>query len=251
MVIYIDILFLINFFMNIFILWAVSFVFLCKTTLKRLFFAAFLSAFMYCASIMYISFSLKCNLALSLVIESVMVVIAFKPKSTSIFFKNIIFTYVTAIVLGGVSFYVWNLFKGGFFSVKVLAISVLICYGAIKLFIGYADRFFVKRKSYTSVEIFINGSSLDFDALIDTGFSLSNPKIIIVEKSKIPLSGKESVTEIPFKSLGNENGIIFGIKSDFAIINGTKTENVIIGLFDGRLSKGEFNAIISPEIMKE
>ena len=51
---------------------------------------------------------------------------------------------------------------------------------------------------------------------------------------------------IPFKSLGNENGMLLGIRCDMAEADGIKIPNAVMAVYDGTLdSGGLFRAIIN------
>ena len=63
---------------------------------------------------------------------------------------------------------------------------------------------------------------------------------------------------IPFNSLGKENGLLLGVKADYikVIENGEyeheKLENVIIGMYNKKLSKdGLYNAIIGADLLEK
>ena len=112
-------------------------------------------------------------------------------------------------------------------------------------------------------------------ALADTGNSLKDnltgKDIIVAEysavKKLIPVDtgiNDDSVEEtdfknrlrlIPFKSIGNKNGVLLGVKADRAEISfqgNSKIEKteVILCLFSGKMDfDGSFNAIINYEIL--
>lgn len=252
--VYIDVLFAVNFFMDLFILWAVSFIFSVETNKKRLIIASLSGAFLYCIVVFCLKYYLYTNLIIFAAIQSVMVLIAFKIKSIKDFLKTSIYTYVSAMVIGGAAYWLYGLKKGGFFSVKLLLAVTILSYLTLKFGIGYIDRFVVKRKNYCKVKAVIESFEIDFTALIDTGNSLDR-RIIIVQRDVVENAIK-SLTDnrlgsISFKSLGSEKGVLSAIKADYAVINGIKVDNVILGLYDEKLSSGEFNAIVSPEIMGE
>lgn len=132
------------------------------------------------------------------------------------------------------------------------------------------------------LEIFYQGKLEKIKTLIDTGNLLKVPitqeDVIIVEKealknliSKDVLENIENIVSgkwldstsmydykfkiIPFSSLGNENGILLGFKPDYIKLNNeleTVKSNVVIGIYDGKLSKGNlYNSLIGINILKE
>ena len=60
---------------------------------------------------------------------------------------------------------------------------------------------------------------------------------------------------IPFTSLGKENGILLGLKADYITIeleeNSIKIQNIIIGIFNGTLTKtGKYHGLIGLDIIE-
>ena len=96
-------------------------------------------------------------------------------------------------------------------------------------------------------------------ALLDTGNSLTEPttgkKVTVVEKNIISSFNDVKVDKIyiiPYKSLGKENGILYGIQVDELIIRYEKyqktLDNAIVGIYNGKLSRdNRYNAILHSE----
>lgn len=124
-----------------------------------------------------------------------------------------------------------------------------------------------KNDMFCDLKIILNNKKIQLKAIIDTGNFLKEPitktPVIIVQKNILKeilpdvllnnlnniIMGEEldlqdmasKIRIIPFSSLGKENGIIIGVKADEAIIDYQEkqilTKNVIIGIYDGILSK--------------
>jgi len=122
-----------------------------------------------------------------------------------------------------------------------------------KLTITHIDRYILDRRRYCDIEVFIKDKKYNLNSLIDTGTFLyddnSKSHIIIAEKSIFKNDDIDYVIPISFRSLGCEEGYIYGIRGEKAIINNKTLKPVIIGLYDGKLSDGSFDSIISPEII--
>ena len=102
---------------------------------------------------------------------------------------------------------------------------------------------------------------------IDSGNTLKDPltnkPVIIVEQSKLEeIIGKDffkggdenfKIRFIPFKSIGKQNGMLTGIQPDLIYINHNediiKTKNVIIGIYDKKISK-HYSALIGLELLE-
>jgi len=133
---------------------------------------------------------------------------------------------------------------------------------------------------YCNIKIIINSKFTYINAIIDTGNFLREPitkmPVIVVEKNKLTniipnyilnnldkiINGEDinlgeyssKIRIIPFTSLGRENGILLGIKADEVLIeleeNNNIIENVIIGIYNGHLSKnGKYHALIGLELL--
>ena len=150
-------------------------------------------------------------------------------------------------------------------------------------------RYFKRKQGLESlrlaVTIFFNGQEVTVRGLIDTGNSLSDPvsgePVLVVEHSALmevlPAAMKEKdvctgdailliermmdtpwagrLRLIPFQSLGNDRGLLLGIKPDRVefVWKGQvrKVEKVVIGVHGRRLDiGGEYNAIINPSLIE-
>lgn len=171
--------------------------------------------------------------------------------------------------------------------IKFLAIGI----GLAILLIRYILRFHqyrISKENYiTNVVIGLNNKEVELAALIDTGNSLKEPitqqPVIIAEyciiKSILPEMVKKAYSErkeldlifiakimeeigddiklrlIPFKSLGNDSGILIGFKPDTIKIyleNETKrlTEDIIVAIYNDKLAADEqYNGLLHPEIL--
>ena len=136
------------------------------------------------------------------------------------------------------------------------------------------------------IEIEIKNKKEELIAMLDTGNLLKEPitntPVIIVEKKKLKnvipiqiLTNVDSIIKgnidenmqiedyinrfriIPFNSLGKQNGLLLGIKVDkIRIRHNEENEsirfNVIIGIYDGILSKNNnYNALIGLDMIEE
>lgn len=171
-----------------------------------------------------------------------------------------------------------NIWPGFIFAIAILWVGVAVL-----------PRYFKKRQGLESmkltVTIFMEGQGVTVRGLIDTGNSLCDPvtgePVVVVEHSALkdllpapmrdsgtctgdaisliermmdtPWSGRLRL--IPFQSLGNDRGLLLGIKPDRVEFNWDsrklKVEKVIIGVHGKRLDAGEeYNAIINPSLFE-
>lgn len=171
------------------------------------------------------------------------------------------------------------------FPAKLLIIAVIFSWILLKFTIGFIQKRMNKEKNFIPVSIELNNKYVDIIALVDTGNSLQDPithvPVIVVQFSAIKdilplevqnifLKYKENNLEIvaavmskssekikfrviPFKSLGNENGMLLGFKPDKVIVKGDEVKlisDIVIGVYNNRLSNdNEYVALLHPEIL--
>lgn len=144
-----------------------------------------------------------------------------------------------------------------------------------------------KNDMFCEIEIFIGEKSVKAKAMLDTGNMLKDPitrmPVIVVEKDilyeiipykildnleqiiggDIPNEFYEEINVeyiskfrvIPFTSLGRQNGLLLGFKASKVITyidsNEEELKNVIIGIYDKKLSKKDkYNALLGLEILE-
>lgn len=140
-----------------------------------------------------------------------------------------------------------------------------------------------KKALICDLEIFYKGNIKKVKTMIDTGNLLKEPitqtDVIIVEKESLKDLVEKDILEnldnilkgkwleenskiheyhfkvIPFMSLGNENGLLIGFKPDYIKIYDEEENvrsNVIVGIYDGRLSKTNlYTSLIGLEVLKK
>lgn len=179
-----------------------------------------------------------------------------------------------------------NVFVTGNGSIRnfIIAGSVL---GILLVKIGfdYLEGYYSREGNMVSLEIIINKGTSTIVALIDTGNSLKDPvtnaPVIVVyykailnifpneikrnikegrsyqeiQKALINSSYKSRIRAIPYKALGTDNGMLFGIRADRAVVRVKRktyaVDNPIIGLYDSPLSnEGEYDGLIYPELIR-
>lgn len=158
------------------------------------------------------------------------------------------------------------------FNMKYIIIGIIIAIFMIKIVFNYTHRKNMKKEYIYDVEIYFKDKFTKITALVDTGNSLIDPfskkPVFVVELESIdeflPIKIKDIVVSlsenniisfqdvlddlnkefplipIPFKSIGNEGGIILGFKPDYIVIKSLKEEfiknDIIIGIYNGKLS---------------
>ncbi|MCL2462054.1 MAG: sigma-E processing peptidase SpoIIGA [Defluviitaleaceae bacterium] len=257
--VYADVVFLINFLMDWLILWCAGKLARRKARFPRLLAGGAVMSLAYCLLVFFAPYNVFLNIAASLLILTAGAFAAFGRQKIRNFAKLILFSYITAFMLGGLGmalFYnsgVAGLLSAvtgssaGIFSVKVLIASVCGFYVLFRLGYIWFERRAMKRRICLDVKIFCDGSCAKLCALVDTGHSLRDPlsscPVIVAEaeclKCFIPdgLSNddlsevvkaaentglKGRLRMIPFESLGRQHGMLVGFRPDMVEITRDK-----------------------------
>ncbi|MGB9840981.1 sigma-E processing peptidase SpoIIGA [Thermovenabulum sp.] len=292
MVIYIDVVFLINMFMNFIILWATSFVLQKKIKFWKMLFGAFIGNLALIEMLLpekmnYLGKIIKFLLPFAVVMTS------FNPRSKLEFFRLLIVFIFMSFLTGAITlafYYLFNLdYVFNYPIINNISIKwwlLLLTTIFIVLFLKEIWPNFLKKVNkedmILDIQYTLNNRSGKAKALLDTGHELKEPidglLVVIIELEKIReilerkdfdiikkfyinpdynslvnnISDdiKKRLRIIPYKTIGNTNGILLGIKIDFLKIywkgKTSILENVILGLFEGALSSdGSYRALIN------
>ncbi len=171
--------------------------------------------------------------------------------------------------------------------IRFLVIGISLATILIRYIFRYHRTKLNKENFLTRVTINLNNKRANLVALIDTGNSLKEPitqrpviiaeydaiepilpdklKKLYTEKKELDLNVAARVMEeigneiklrlIPFKSIGNENGILIGFKPDSINVyldNEIKKmkEDIIVAIYNNKLAYDEqYNGLLHPEIL--
>jgi stage II sporulation protein GA (sporulation sigma-E factor processing peptidase) len=300
--IYIDMVFLINFIMDFFVLWAAGKFGRLTTTFKNLCLGAFIGA-LYAVLIFVPQLSFTTTFIAKVICSLLMVRASFGFGNFRRFLKSAAYFYLVSFIMGGAVLGSMYLFDDSLFILETwngIAVSAINFKTAwllvgliIALILGLWGASYIRQnlqqgpwlvKAY--LEIF--GQVIETDALVDTGNQLNDPitkePVMVIEHNK--LSGilppqliamfnkkdlpslDEQITTlkdpkwntrirlIPFSSLGNQNGMLLGIKPESVLIkDGSKTyanQRVVLGIYNRKLSsEGIYQALVHPDMLAE
>lgn len=292
--IYADSLFLINFIMVYFIFWTVNKFIKNKVKIKSLLLGAFLASLFYLIIVIFIPFKKYLSFFIISATILFSIFIAFKPKSLKDFLKIFLLVNLVSFAFGGACiaiFYYTNFANilGGMvnftlknLSLKLLLICIGLSYIIIKLSLNWYKRIFFKGQSFYEIILYKNKENIKLNALLDTGNCLKEPiskkPVLITEffaienilteplkkifknneendlEKLLALGYENNIRFIPFKSIGEKNGLMIGIKIDKLEIKSEKPiliKDAIIGISNIKISEnGLYNALLNPEMLK-
>lgn len=195
------------------------------------------------------------------------------PKELRKFIKCIIVMYFVTCVLGGIMhmIYYYTAFGCMIRSVSrkayktsmlpVLAGAVILA-PVVRLTMQYISSIVSTRKIMPYVVIENDAKSIRLKALVDTGNSLTDPytggAVNVIEAdaaSELIKSYAESHYRlIPFMSIGEENGLIPVIRFDRMTIIGEKkytVEKPLFALYSGKFTDSSYKVILHPEMLQD
>lgn len=175
----------------------------------------------------------------------------------------------------------------GTYPLKIAVLGGIVGFTILVVALKFIKIKLTKKDIFCNICIYIEDKCLEMIAILDTGNMLKDPitnsPVIIVEKDKLKdifpniildnlsnivggdmpkeLYENESMKYItkfrviPFKTIGKENGLLLGFKVNKVKIEIDETSkiinNVIVGIYDSKLSKKEtYSALIGIDILE-
>lgn len=276
--VYADVIFTLNFLINLIIIKLTSFFMKDNPGTLRLCVSASLGA-VYAVFIFFPSVSYLYAFPFKIAISMIMLKITSPRGNIVKLFKYTILFYMISFTLAGILLslvYFGNIhspgapvIKNGIFyfdiSLGKLIGGAGICYGVIALAMAVFKR--NKNLGIKNLKISLAGKVCEIDALCDTGNLLTEPisqfPVIIAEGRKLtelfpngipdinsPDTFDMNMRLIPFSSLGKKDGMLIGFIPDEVTIDGKKTVKTVVAISPDILSvPGEYGALFNPNIM--
>lgn len=211
----------------------------------------------------------------NILVAAMMVLISFGFMSISVYIKNVLLLFVVSFTMSGIINYLYystvigkyvrNVLSGNSNKVVNARKFILVSVLAYILLSAIVRIIFIVRKDmelFYDVKITFKGKSVVVRGLYDTGNGLTEPvsgKMVHIAEYKIlkPLlegdeKAKENIYVIPFHSIGEEDGIMYGIRMDEMVVlvddEPKFLYNPIIGIYTGNVSKrGNYSVILNRE----
>lgn len=227
MKIYIDLIFIINFFIDSLILISLSKVLKYKIKIIRLIMSVLFGTIS--TTILFVNMNIYILNLIKLIISIIMILISFGKKQL---IKNTIYFYLISIIIGG-SIYLIKINSSNKITIIMLfIISPIIIHIFIKEHISYK----LMNNTIYNVCLFIDSKKYELRGLLDTGNSLTDPykkRAVILLNNNIHIN-KSRFIMIPYRTL-NHSGVVKCIKPDKVIINNIEFKNCLIGLSTNKL----------------
>ena len=281
-IIYIDILVIVNLFVNYFILLATAKFFCIKWKTSRLILGEILGG-IYSLYILAPELPWFISSIIKLLMSVTIIAATFGIKRPTQFFKILIYFYSVNFLFSGIMMAVWCWFKPNGMQINngvvyfiispvILIISTIISYIIIEAINKIVNKRRLDHK-ILNLKIKFRTNQISITAKIDTGNFLKEPfsglpVIVARETSVKPLlpintydqikaysAGKLTdilnlkIRMIPFKTISEES-VLPAFKPDFIKINGSEVQKeVYIALCEDRFMPQNAEALINPEIL--
>jgi len=210
----------------------------------------------------------------NIIIGLLMIIIAFGIKDIQRVIRNLAGLYISTFLLGGIFNSIYYHTNIGYYLNKIIRgederksdIGIFLLIGIAAFFIAMkmiyiTDQKKKLRQNLFEVHIELNGNTIKTTGLLDTGNSLYEPisrkPVSIIEYDLIKAyleEGKPNLRVIPFKSIGKEQGIMYGITVNQLIIDkeSLSVNNAVLGFYDKNFSKKNgYHMILHPDLFEK
>lgn len=231
---YLDLIIIFNFIMNINIMYGVSIILRRIIKFKYIIISSILGII---PTLIYLVNNIVIiNIVIVILFSFVMSIIAFGYKNIIYTTKNIIYMYVTSIFLGG-SLYLFNVK----FNSMILSLIFLVVISIVLVIIYTRLLLSLKNNNslYYQVSIFYKGEIITCLGFLDTGNKIFDPykgyPVILLSKNKLK-QGIGKYILVPYKTVSSDS-ILKCFKPDIVYINGNPCKKkCLVALIDSSIN---------------
>ena len=256
--VYVDLVLFLNITMDLLLLLSVSIVL--KRNVK--FYRIILGALVGGISVIFLFISLN-NLTLFLfkmIISILMVLVTFSYKNMKYFFNNLLYLYLSSIILGG-GIYLLDIqlnyenqglmfFDNGFGInlIVLVIISPVIIYSYIKSIKKVKNDY----SNFYKVDLYYRNKLYKFDAFLDTGNRLYDPykkrPIVIINTNKINIGFDEAIL-VPYSTASGNSILKCVIVEKIVVDNSYEVENVLVGISNNKFHIEGVNMLLHIDLI--
>lgn len=237
MIIYVDVIFLLNIFLDFLLLMSVSVILTRNAKIKRILLGSIVGG--GTSFLLFINVSMIISLIIKIIFGLLMVIVTFGYKDFKYTMNNIFYLLTTSFSVGGV---MYLLMDRGFYNYIVLILGFII---VVFLYVKQIKNYQSNYANYYLVNIFINNKKYELTGFIDSGNKLYDnyrhrPVIIIDKKIKYNL---EDIIYVSYTSLNNLS-VLKCIKPDKIVINNHIFKNYLVGFSNRKIKIDGINCIL-------
>ena len=249
MKIYIDLVFLLNVWIDFFLLITVKLVLKRISKLKNIIFASLIGGlitFMVFLNLNYLVISI-----LKVLLSGILVIISFGYQDVFYTIKNMFYLFMIGVIFGGLA----SLIKINIHYQYLYLFCLIITPIIIPLFFKQNGIIRKQYRLYYQVDIYFNNILNSFGGFLDSGNNLRDPvtkkPIILVYKNKLKGINKiRSPMYVPVKTINNSS-LIQCYKPDKLIINNKEFNNYLIGLSDNKIFIDGIDCLLNNALLED
>lgn len=240
MTIYIDIILIINFIIDLLLLLSVSFLLKRRASITRIIISSSIGSLS--TLLLFVIHNNFLLLIYKLLISIIMIIITFKYNNFHYFKDNLIYLYIISIILGGTIYLINNqissINNGLIFTSNNLKINlfllIIITPIIIYKYLITTKNYQITYSNYYDIDIYYNDLCIKGTAFLDTGNNLKDPYF----KRPIILINKELINDpvktflVPYSVVNNQKGLLEVFSPKKIIINNKKCKKTLLGLSD-------------------
>lgn len=200
---------------------------------------------------------------LKIIVSIIMTITSFKYRNIKYTLRNLIFLYLTSIILGGFLYFLNLEFSykqvGLVFYFKGLSINVifLILFSPIIIYIYIRQGMRLKNSysQYYQVDIYYKDKIIKCNGYLDTGNTLYDPyfkkPVILIDKRKVLFElSDEEIIFVPYYTIENK-GIIKCFKVNKINIKGVGTkDNLLVGIINSDIKIDGIDLILHYKLLE-
>ncbi len=256
MKIYIDLLLIFNFIIDLVLLLSVAGMLKRKLSFYRVIFASFIGSF----SILFLFIKLN-NFqlfVLKLVISVVMIIVAFKFINLKYFFKNIIYLYLNSIFLGGFIYFINNALFLNNNNFKFISNSYQLNFYLMTIITPIIISYYVRRmktiteyhnyRFYTTVKY--HDQEISGIGFLDSANTLKyKRKMVILVSHNLLNFEVDDYILLPYQAL-NHIGLVKCFMIDYLKYNNRVLSNVYLGIMDNEIGFDGVDFLLHKEMIE-
>ncbi|MBQ9181301.1 MAG: sigma-E processing peptidase SpoIIGA [Bacilli bacterium] len=259
MKIYVDLILFLNFSFDFILLLCVSLILKRKAKILSLIIGAFIGSLS--TLFLFVNISSLELFIYKIFISVIMCITTFKFKNIKYTLNNLLYLYLSSIVLGG-GLYLVNdqfslknnglIFVNNGFSINLI-ILVIFSQIIIYIYIKKLNRLKNNYNHYYNAVLYINNNIYKLTAYLDTGNKLKDPyknRPVILVLNSVFNTSFDHYLLVPYKTIDKE-GVMKCIKADKIYIEGIGTRyNFLVGLINKKIEFDGINCILQENILE-
>ena len=237
MIVYVDMVFLLNMFLDFLLLMSVSVILTRLVKVRRIILGSLIGGLS--TVLLFVNINGLVSFILKVILGLLMILVTFGYHNLKYTLNNVFYLYTISFSVGGV---MYLLMDKGYYNYLVLVIGfIIVLFFYIKMIKKYNDSY----SNYYKVNIIIKNKNYLVTGYLDTGNKLYDtykhrPVIILDKKIKYNM---EDIIYVPYISLNNSS-ILKCLKTDRVIINNHIFNNYLVGLSNKKINIDGINCIL-------